>query len=117
MTTSRFTITPMLLMALLGAPLPFCLMVWFAIVSPELMKTYADFGGVLPWVTILVIQPGWSVAMILAYVFALPATFLFRTPLHRDFAIVSVVLAGLLAAMASTACLYLPLFQMSQALN
>ena len=107
----------MLLIALLGAPVPLGLMVWFVIVAPEFTKAFADFGGVLPWVTRLVLAPWWAPTLILLYVCALPATFGFRKNVHRDFALIGVVLVGLLAVMASSACLYLPLFQVSQAMR
>ena len=107
----------MLVIGLLGAPVPLGLMVWFALIAPEFGKLFADFGGTLPRSFELVLAPWWGPAMILLYVFALPATFAFRKNLHRDFAMIGAVLAGLLAVMASAACLYLPLFQMSQSLQ
>jgi len=107
----------MLLIGLLGAPVPLGLMVWFAIVAPEFAKVFADFGGELPRSTQLVMATWWGAAMILGYIFALPATFAFPKNPHRDFALIGVVLVGLLAVMASTSLLYMPFFQMSQHLR
>lgn len=114
MSESRFTITPMLVIALLGAPIPLGLMAWFAVISPRFAQLFADFGGVLPAVTQITLSRGWGPGMIAVYLLALPAAFLFRSNVARDFAMVIIVIAGLLLVMTSTACLYLPLFQMSQ---
>jgi hypothetical protein len=107
----------MLVIALLGAPLPLGLMAWFVVIAPEFIGMLQDFGGTLPRATrllIVMVSHGWGPAMFLLYLLALPAPFLFRSNVVRDFAMVVVVIAGLLAVMASTACLYLPLFQVSQ---
>lgn len=114
MTDSRFAITPMLVMALIGAPLPLGLMVWFVMIAPAFGGMLADFGAALPWVTELVLARAWGPAMLALYVLALPATLAFRSNVARDFALVAVVIAGLLAVMASAACLYLPLFLVAQ---
>lgn len=107
----------MLVIALLGAPIPLGLMAWFVVIAPQFAKMFADFGGVLPAVTQVTLSRGWGPGMIGLYLLALPAAFLFRSNVARDFAMVTLVIAGLLLVMASTACLYLPLFQISQPLQ
>lgn len=107
----------MLVVALFGAPVPLGLMVWFAFAAPEFAKLFEEFGGPLPRSTAVVLWPWWSAVMIGGYLCALPATFVFPRTIQRDFAAMAVVLAGLLAVMASAACLYLPLFQVSQSLH
>ena len=103
----------MLVMALFGAPVPLLLMGGYLGVAPTFVAMYADFGAVLPAPTHLVMQPWWGVAMIALYLLALPVAFVFRDDMARDFALVVIVVAGLLAVMASAACLYLPLVQMT----
>lgn len=103
----------MLVMAIFGAPVPLVLMGWFVVVAPSFTAMFADFGAALPAVTILVMQRWWGAALIAAYLLALPLAFAFRNNMARDFALVAIVIAGLLAVMASAACLYLPIVQMS----
>ena len=103
----------MLIVALLGAPVPLGLMVWFLFASHSFVGMYADFGAVLPAATILVLQPWWGPLMIAVYFAALPVPFFFRTTDARDFAMIGVVVLALMGVMSSAACLYLPLVQMS----
>ena len=115
---TRFAFTPMLVVALLGAPLPLGLMVWFSLVAPEFAKMFADFGGPLPFATALVLSPAWAPGMVLAYLLLLPLPMLLlRHRAARDFATLAIVLLGLLAVMASAALLYLPLFALAPALQ
>lgn len=103
----------MLIVALMGAPVPLGLMVWFLFAAPSFVAMFADFGAVLPAATVLVLQPWWGPLMIAAYLLALPVPFFFRTTDSRDFAMVGVVVLALMGVMSSAACLYLPLVQMS----
>ena len=107
----------MLVVTLFGVPFPLGLMLWFAVAVPEFAEVFEDFGAPLPRSMTVVLWPWWSAVMVGTYLCALPATFVFPRTDQRDFALMAVVLAGLLAVMASTACLYLPLFHMSHHLR
>lgn len=115
--SSRFAGTRMLAVVALGAPVPLCLMVGFWAVRGSFVEMFADLGASLPFPTALVLQRGWPMLLIAAYVLALPLPFVFRRAAARDFALLCVVIGGLLAVMASAAALHLPLVQISQAVS
>ena len=113
---SRFAVTPMLIVVGLGAPVPLCLMLGFWAVRGSFAAMFADFGGTLPALTRVVLLDAWPPMFLVSYVLALTLPFVFRHAGARDFALLCVVIGGLLAVMASAAALYLPVFQLGPAL-
>lgn len=107
----------MLIVVGLGAPVPLCLMAWFWIVRGSFAAMFEDFGGAIPALTRITLLPYWPVAMIAGYLLALLLPFLAPRPVVRDFAMLSVVIGGLLVVMASAASLYLPILMVSSALD
>lgn len=107
----------MLVMAFFGAPVPLVLMGWYIAAAPGFAAMFADFAATLPSATMLVLQPWWGAAMIATYLLALPLAFVFRDNMARDFALVAIVVGGTLAVMASAACLYLPIVELSQSVR
>ena len=107
----------MLVVVVLGAPVPLILMGWFWFAAGSFGSMYSDFGGPLPVLTKVVLGRSWPAIMMLGYLAALPLALLFRTSLARDFALLVIVVGGLMLVMASGAALYLPLFQVQTQLR